>query len=165
MSHVLGPADGVEVVEYGDFECPYCRRAEPHVRAALRELDGRVRFEWRHFPIADKHPHALRAAEAAEAAAAQERFWEYKERLLVPDLELEDDVLFSIARDIGLDAERMATEMDNRRYRERVAEDRAGGERLGVSGTPSFFVARERYEGFYDSEALVDAVLDALERR
>lgn len=162
MSHVLGPPDGVEVVEYGDFECPYCRRAEPHVRAALRELEGRVRFEWRHFPIADRHPHAIRAAEAAEAAAAQGRFWEYKERLLVPDLVLDDETLFSIARDLGLDVPRMTAEMDEGRYRELIAEERAGGEHIGVSGTPAFFVAGERYDGFYDSEALVDAVLDAL---
>ena len=151
----------VELVEWGDFECPYCRRAAPAVRQVLDELGDRVTFSWRHFPIADKHPRAERAAEAAEAARAQGRFREMHDALFAHQDALEDDDLIRYAQEIGLDAQRFADELRSGRHAEAVAADRAEGEKVGVTGTPTFFIAGERYRGFYDAETLADALLDA----
>ncbi len=158
--HVRGDGE-VELLEYGDFECPYCRDAAPSVARALERMDGRARLRWRHFPIASKHPHAQRAAEAAEAAGAQGRFWEMHDLLFANQRALEDDDLVGYARELGLDADRFAEDLRSGRFAEAVREDRAEGERLGVGGTPAFFVAGERHRGFYDVEGLVDALEDA----
>ena len=151
----------VELVEWGDFECPYCRRAAPAVREVLDELGDRVAFRWRHFPITEKHPHAMRAAEAAEAARAQGRFREMHDALFAHQDALENDDLVRYAGEIGLDVERFADELRSGRYAEAVAAERAEGEAAGVTGTPAFFIAGERYRGFYDAETLLDALVDA----
>ena len=158
--HVRGTGP-VELVEFGDFECPYCRDAAPSVARVLARLDGRVRLRWRHFPIASKHPHAERAAEAAEAAGAQGRFWEMHDALFAHQKELEDVQLVAYARELGLDAARFEDDLRSGRHAAAVAGDREAGVAAGVTGTPAFFVAGERHRGFYDVEALVDALEDA----
>jgi protein-disulfide isomerase len=158
--HVRG-SGAVELVEFGDFECPYCRDAAPSVRRALDRLDGRVRFRWRHFPLTAKHPHAERAAEAAEAAGAQGRFWEMHDALFANQKALEDDDLIRYAGEVGLDVARFEDDLRSRRFAAAVAEDREAGVAAGVTGTPAFFVDGVRHRGFYDVEALVDAIEDA----
>ena len=154
--HVRGTGD-VELLEYGDFQCPYCRDAVRAIERVLQRLDGRVRFAFRHFPVATKHPRALQYAEAAEAAAAQGRFWEMHDLLFAePDPEP-----VALAARLGLDVARFEAELRSGAPAERVAADRAEGEARGVSGTPAFFVAGERHRGFYDVEGLVDALEDA----
>jgi len=152
----------VELLEYADFQCPYCRDAVPSLNRVLDRLDGRVRLVFRHFPVTTKHPRAQKAAEAAEAAGAQGRFWEMHDALFAaPRDALEDDDLVRYATEIGLDVARFEEELRSGAHAAAVAEDRARGEADGVTGTPAFFVAGERHKGFYDVEALVDALEDA----
>ncbi|HEV3002720.1 MAG TPA: thioredoxin domain-containing protein [Solirubrobacteraceae bacterium] len=153
--HVRGTG-AVDLVEYGDFQCPYCRDAVPALERVLARLDGRVRLVFRHFPVASKHPRAEELARAAEAAAAQGRFWEMHDLLYAAG---GDPDPAELAAQLGLDAERF--ERDRAAAAARVAEDRASGEASGVTGTPAFFVAGERHRGFYDVESLVDALEDA----
>ncbi len=154
--HVRG-AGAVELLEYGDFQCPYCRDAVRAIDRVLQRLDGRVRFVFRHFPVTTKHPRADELAQASEAAAAQGRFWEMHDLLFA---EADPDPV-ALAERLGLDVERFARELRDGTHAGRVAEDRARGEASGVAGTPAFFVAGERHRGFYDVEALVDALEDA----
>lgn len=158
--HVRG--DGpVELVEFADFECPYCRDAAPSIQRVLARLEGRVRFRFRHFPVVGRHPHAERAAQAAEAAGVQGRFWELYDVMFERQDALEEEDLVAYARELGLDAERFADDLRAGRFAAVVAEDRAAGEAAGVTGTPAFFVAGERHRGFHDVEALIDALEDA----
>jgi formate-nitrite transporter family protein len=158
--HVRG--DGaVELVEFADFQCPYCRDALPSLKRVLERLDGRVRLRFRHFPIERKHPRALRTAEAAEAAAAQGAFWPMHDLLFAHQREAEDADLVRYGGQLGLDVARFEADLASGRMLEPVRADRAAGEELGVTGTPAFFVAGERYNGFYDVESLVDALEDA----
>ena len=158
--HVKG--EGTDLVMFGDFECPYCRDAIPSLERVGARLAGRVRFVFRHFPVASKHPRAEAAALAAEAAAAQGRFWDFHDRLFAAEKgALEDDDLRSYAEELGLDVVRFDADRAGAEAAERVAEDRRSGEQSGVSGTPAFFVAGERHRGFYDVEGLVDALEDA----
>jgi protein-disulfide isomerase len=166
--HIRGPDDArVTLVQYGDFECPYCTEAHPELREALRRLgDGGVRFVFRHFPITDQHPRAQEAAEAAEAAAAQGRFWEMHDRIYErgPKRLARDDLLED-ARALGLDDRRMAVELDDRVHRRRVEADAESGRASGVTGTPAFFLDGERYRGFYDAETLTEVLREALASR
>ena len=154
--HVRGTGD-VELLEYGDFQCPYCRDAVPSLKRVLERLDGRVRLVFRHFPVTSKHPRAEELAQAAEAAGAQGRFWEMHDLLFA---EKDPDPVALAAR-LDLDLARFEEELRSGVHAARVAEDRAKGEAAGVAGTPAFFVAGERHRGFYDVEALVDALEDA----
>ena len=154
--HVRGTGD-VELVEYGDFQCPYCRDAVPSIGRVLDRLDGRVRLVFRHFPVASRHPRAEEYAEAAEAAAAQGRFWEMHD-LLFAETEPEP---VALAQRLGLDVARFEEELRSGTHAAAVAEDRARGEADGVTGTPAFFVGGERHRGFYDVESLIDALEDA----
>ena len=157
--HVRGSGT-VDLVEFGDFQCPYCRDAVPSLNRVLARMEGRVRLVFRHFPVTSKHPRAQATAEAAEAAALQGRFWEMHDALFAaPKDALADEDLARYAAEIGLDVERFRE--DAGRVAERVASDRASGEASGVTGTPAFFVAGERHRGFYDVESLVDALEDA----
>ena len=160
--HVRG-SGAVELLEYGDFQCPYCRDAVRSIERVLARLDGRVRFVYRHFPVTARHPRAQAAAEAAEAAAAQGRFWEMHDALFAADPKaLEDDDVVRLAREIGLDVARFEEELRSGAHAAAVAEDRSAGEAAGVQGTPAFFVGGVRHTGFYDVEALVDALEDAV---
>ena len=156
--HVRGPVDApVTVVEYGDFECPYCGQAEPVVRELLREF-GDVAYVWRHLPLTDVHPHAQLAAEAAEAAADQGAFWEMHDLLLDHQDALRPDDLVGYAEQLGLDLDRFTTALREHAGAGRVAEDVDGAELSGVSGTPTFFINGRRHYGAYDIATLSAAV-------
>ncbi len=151
--HCRGPAGAsVTVVEYGDFQCPYCGQAEPAVRDLLADAD--LRYVWRHLPLPDVHPQAELAAEAAEAAAAQGRFWEMHDLLLAHQDHLRVTDLIRYAGELGLDAERFHAELTARLHRDRVAEDVDSADLSGVSGTPTFFINGRRHYGAYDIATL-----------
>jgi protein-disulfide isomerase len=151
--HAAGPADApVTLVEYGDFECPYCGMAYPIVQAIQQKLGDRLRFVYRHFPLKEAHPHAQHAAEAAEAAAAHGKFWEMHDTLFERQHALEDDDLVRYARDLGLDAARVARELAEGAHARSVRDDFRSGVRSGVNGTPTFFVNGERYDGAWADE-------------
>ncbi|NMO88453.1 thioredoxin domain-containing protein [Actinomycetospora sp. TBRC 11914] len=152
--HIRGPHDApVTVVEYGDFECPYCGQAEPSVRELLAE-HGDVRYVWRHLPLRDVHPHAELAARATEAAAAQSAFWDLHDRLLDHQDELRAIDLEHHAEALGLDVERFRRDLRSPDAAERVAADLESADRSGVSGTPTFFVNGRRHYGAYDIDSL-----------
>ena len=157
--HVRG-ADGarVTVVEYGDFECPYCGGLYAALKQLERRLGGGFRLVFRHFPLTQVHPHALAAAEAAEAAGEQGRFWEMHDRLFEHQRQLEAADLLRHAEHVGLDVERFASAIAHDRGRERVEVDVASGRSSGVNGTPALYIDGVRYEGFYDVESLQEAV-------
>ncbi len=162
--HIRGPQRApVTVVEYGDFECPYCGRAEPTVRALLAD-HGDVRYVWRHLPLPDVHPHAQLAAEASEAAAAQGAFWEMHDLLLGHQRALLPADLIAYATDLGLDTERFTHGLRTHAGAARIAEDTDSADLSGVSGTPTFFVNGQRYYGEYDIDALSSAVKAARAR-
>jgi protein-disulfide isomerase len=156
--HVRGPVDApVTVVEYGDFECPYCGRAEPVVRELLREF-GDVSYVWRHLPLSDVHPNAQLAAESAEAAAAQGAFWEMHDVLLAHQDALDPGDLARYAEQLGLDVDRFMDDLRRHAHTGRVAEDIDSADLSGVSGTPTFFVNGRRHYGAYDIATLSAAV-------
>lgn len=141
LDHVRGAAHArITLVEYGDFECPYCAGAEPGLRQLLALHPQTVRLVFRHFPLEGVHPHALVAAEAAEAAGAQGRFWEMHDRLLEHQSQLDRAHLDRHAELLGLDTVRFAAEMNDEVYRQRVREHIAGGVASGVRGTPGLYV-------------------------
>ena len=156
--HVRGPLDApVTVVEYGDFECPYCGQAEPIVRELLRDF-GDVRYVWRHLPLNDVHPNTQLAAEAAEAASDQGAFWEMHDLLLAHQDALRPNDLLGYAEQLGLDLERFAGNLREHTGAARVAEDVDSADLSGVSGTPTFFVNGRRHYGAYDITTLSGAV-------
>jgi Na+/H+ antiporter NhaA len=162
--HIRGPEQApVTVVEYGDFECPYCGLAEPSVRELLRDF-GDVRYVWRHLPLTDVHPHAQLAAEATEAAAKQGKFWEMHDLLLEHQGALTVRDLVGYATSLGLDIERFTAHLRKHAGAARVAEDTDSADLSGVSGTPTFFVNGMRHYGAYDIESLSKAVKLALAR-
>lgn len=155
--HIRGPDDApVTIVEYGDFQCPYCGRAEPEVRMLLSDTE--VRFVWRHLPLVDVHPAARMAAEAAEAAGAQGSFWEMHDILLANQDCLEPEDLNRYAAELGLDVERFESDITSGRHLARVMEDTGSADLSGVSGTPTFFINGRRHYGAYDVESLRAAV-------
>jgi protein-disulfide isomerase len=161
QDHVLGSMDApLELVEYGDFQCPHCGRAYPIVDELRREYGPRLRFAYRHFPLGKMHPLARPAAEASEAAAAAGKFWEMHSALYLDQKHLEKDDLLEKVRAIGLDAEAVAKALNEHTYAPRVQEDLSSGVRSGVNGTPSFFINGKRFSGGYEREAL-KAALDA----
>jgi Na+/H+ antiporter NhaA len=156
--HYRGPVDApVTMVEYGDFECPYCGRAEPVVRELLQEF-GDVRYVWRHLPLSDVHPNARLAAEAAEAAANQGAFWEMHDLLFQHQDALGPEDLVGYAGQLGLDTDRFADDLRKHAGSARVADDIDSADLSGVSGTPTFFINGMRHYGAYDIEALSAAV-------
>jgi len=156
--HLRGPAKApVTVVEYGDFECPYCGQAEPAVRELLRDF-GDVRYVWRHLPLRDVHPEAELAAEAAEAAARQGAFWEMHDRLFDHQDELSARDLIGHAAALGLDTERFAADLRKHVGMAHVNQDVDSADLSGVSGTPTFFINGKRHYGAYDIESLSRAV-------
>jgi Na+/H+ antiporter NhaA len=163
--HIRGPDDApVTLVEYGDFECPYCGQAEHAIRDLLAMHGGDVRYVWRHLPLNDVHVSAQMGAEASEAAAAQGRFWDMYDLLLAHEGPVELDELEAYATEIGLDLERFSDELRRREYAPRVSEDVASADESGVSGTPTFFINGRRHYGVYDLEALTAAVKAAKQR-
>jgi Na+/H+ antiporter NhaA len=161
--HVLGSADaGVTLVEYGDYECPYCRSAAVVIPQLLERFDGKLRFVMRHFPLPDVHPNAALAAEAVEAAGAQGKFWEMHDLLFARQDRLQLGDLLRYAAELGLDVTAFEADLTNARFADRVAGDVEGGETAGVAGTPTFFINDRRYVGAYDVDSLEGALRDAL---
>jgi Na+/H+ antiporter NhaA len=162
--HVRGPREApVTLVEYGDFECPYCGQAEPVVRELLRDF-GDVRYVWRHLPLSDVHPHARVAAEAAESAADQGAFWEMHDLLLDHQDLLGFGDLVRYAEQLGLDVERFTNQLQDHAGAARVAEDVDSADLSGVSGTPTFFINGRRHYGAYDIDTLTTEVRTARAR-
>jgi Na+/H+ antiporter NhaA len=156
--HIRGSLDApVTVVEYGDFECPFCGRAEPIVRELLRDFAD-VRYVWRQLPLSDVHPHAQLAAEATEAAAAQGAFWEMHDLLLAHQEALEPADFVRYAEQLNLDVERFADDLRRHAGASRVAEDVDSADLSGVTGTPTFFINGRRHYGAYDIATLSAAV-------
>jgi len=150
------------VVEYGDFECPHCGQAYPIVKALLEEFGPRMRFVYRHFPLIQIHPQAEHAAEAAEAAGAQGKFWEMHDTLFENQDALEDDDLIGYAIELDLDQSRFLREFAAHVYAPRVLEDLVSGARSGVHGTPTFFINGVRHEGSYDFDTLFNAIEEVI---
>jgi Na+/H+ antiporter NhaA len=162
--HVRGPHEApVTVVEYGDFECPYCGRAEPVIRELLADF-GDLRYVWRHLPLSDVHPRAELAAEAAEAAAAQGAFWEMHDLLLGHQGDLAPRALYEYAEQLGLDLERYREDLERHGHAPRIEEDVDSADGSGVTGTPTFFVNDRRHDGAYDIDTLSAAVRAARAR-
>jgi Na+/H+ antiporter NhaA len=157
--HIRGPdAAPVTLIEYGDYQCPYCGQAEEVIRELLDEFGDELRYVWRHLPLNDVQANAQMAAEATEAAAAQGAFWPLHDRLLVSQDELRPEDLRRAAEELGLDDERFWHDLRHRRFAERVAEDVASADESGVAGTPSFFINGRRHQGAYDLGTLSRAV-------
>ncbi len=160
--HSAGPDDApVTLVEYGDYECPHCGRAHAIVRAIQASLGPGLRFVFRHFPLAEIHPHAMHAAEAGEGGAAQGRFWEMHDLLFENQDALEDPDLIRYAEELGLDAARIAGEIASGAHVPKVRGDFLSGVRSGVNGTPTFFNNGVRYEGSWEPAFLLAALEEA----
>jgi Na+/H+ antiporter NhaA len=165
VDHVRGPDDApVTLLEYGDFECPYCGQAEQSIRQLLAAHGDDVRYVWRHLPLSDVHASAQLGAEASEAAAAQGRFWEMYDLLLAHQGALEPADLAGYAGQLGLDVPRFQDELRRREHAQRVARDVASADESGVSGTPTFFINGRRHYGVYDLDTL-SAAVQAAKRR
>jgi Na+/H+ antiporter NhaA len=163
--HIRGPDDApVTLVEYGDYQCPYCGQAEVVIRELLDSFGDDLRYVWRHLPLNDVHQYAQVAAEAAEAAGAQGRFWEMHDKLLENQDRLTPPDLGRYAEELGLDVERFWDELRRREHAPRVAEDVASADASGVAGTPSFFINGKRHQGAYDVATLTQAVRMARNR-
>jgi protein-disulfide isomerase len=157
--HIQGPAHAaVTLVEYGDYECPYCGAAYPIVKELQARMGDGLRFVFRNFPITTSHPHAEQAAEAAEAAAAQGRFWEMHDLLYENQRRLRDQDLHAYAEQLGLDVEQFDKDLAEHVHAPRVREDFMSGVRSGVNGTPSFYVNGTRHDDSYDLETLLAAL-------
>lgn len=157
--HIQGPIDApFALVEYGDYQCPYCGQAYPIVKAVQARLGKKLCFAFRNFPLATMHEHAEHAAEAAEAAGAQGHFWEMHDILFENQNALEDEDLAAYAAEIGLDAKRLIGEVLSGAHATRVKEDFRSGARNGVNGTPTFFVNGVRYDGAPSAEDIIAAL-------
>jgi protein-disulfide isomerase len=164
--HAVGPDDApVTLVEYGDYECPYCGMAYLVVKSAQRELGKQLRFVFRNFPLAEAHPHARLAAQAAEAAAAHGKFWEMHDLLFEHQGALEADDIIGYAKSLGLDTAQFARDLEDSKHAKRVRDDFRSGVRSGVNGTPTFFINGSRYEGSWANEkAFIHALQEAAQQ-
>jgi protein-disulfide isomerase len=157
--HAQGPENApVTLVEYGDYQCPYCADMNPMIKAIAKAMGTQLRFVFRHMPLLEMHPYAQHAAEAAEAAGAQGKFWEMHDAILQQQSELGSDLLHQLAVKIQLDLAQFSDDVETRRYRPRVKRDFMGGMRSGVAGTPTFFINGKRYEGALDHASLLSAI-------
>jgi protein-disulfide isomerase len=164
--HVLGPADApVTLVEYGDFQCPHCRTAHFYLKNVLAAMGDDMRFAFRHMPLAQIHPMAQLAAEAAEAAGAQGKFWPMHDLIYENQDRLSPALLTRLGQHLGLDLQRFADDMASHRFLSKVKEDFMSAVRSGAAGTPSFFINGEPYEGAFDDESLIDALRFAAQGR
>jgi protein-disulfide isomerase len=161
--HIQGPADAsVTLLEYGDYECPYCGAAYPIVKEVQDRMGDQLRFVFRNFPITTSHPHAEQAAEAAEAAGSQGRFWEMHDTLYENQRRLGDADLRSYAARIGLDLESFERDVAEHVHAPRVREDFMSGVRSGVNGTPTFYINGVRHDDSYELETLLAALEQAV---
>ena len=163
QDHVFGPPDApLTLLEYGDYECSFCGRAQREIATVLRREGKVIRFAFRQFPLTHLHPHALIAAQAAEAAGAQGKFWAMHEVLFGNQDALEPEDLLSYARSTGLDVPRFVTELEDGVHLSKVTRDYQTGARSGVRGTPTFFVNGRRHDGAWDANSLIAASREAL---
>jgi protein-disulfide isomerase len=161
--HILGPPSApATLLEYGDFECPYCGMAYPIVKELQRTFGPRLRFAFRHFPLSTVHPHAEHAAEAAECAGAQGKFWEMHDTLYENQDALDDEDLARYAAGLGLDLNRFIAELAGHVHAPRVREDFMSGVMSGVNGTPTFFINGVRHDGSWDFDTLSAAIEEAI---
>ena len=159
--HVIGPPDApVILVEYGDYQCPYCAMAHPTVKQLLRQMGPDLRYVFRHFPLATIHPYAQQAAEAAEAAGAQGRFWEMHDLMFRHQERLDD--LPGLAAALNLDVRRFVEDLVNHVHAPKVRQDFMSGVRSGVNGTPTFFINGVRHDGSYDLASLMEAIEESV---
>jgi protein-disulfide isomerase len=159
QDHVQGNPDApIELVEYGDFECPFCGQAYYSAKAVQAALGDDLRFVFRNFPLAQAHPHALPAAQAAEAAGLQGRFWEMHDVLFEHQDKLDEPNLFRFAGALGLDMERFGRDFASPEVAAKIRADFLSGARSGVNGTPTFFVNGERYDGSWAPEDFIAAL-------
>lgn len=157
--HTKGPAQApVTLVEYGDYQCPFCGQAFLVLKQIERRFANQLRFVFRHFPLSEIHPFAVLAAEAAEAAGAQGRFWEMHDTLYTHQDALDLDSLVGYAADLELDVDKVVEDLESHRHVRRIDEDFMGGVRSGVNGTPCFFINDVRHDGAWDAAALSHAI-------
>jgi protein-disulfide isomerase len=157
--HIQGAVHApVTLLEYGDYECPYCGAAYPIVKDVQARMGDRMRFVFRNFPITTSHPHAEQAAEAAEAAASQGKFWEMHDLLYENQKQLGAADLHSYAEQLGLDVQAFEEDLATHAFADRVQEDFMSGVRSGVNGTPTFYINGHRHDGGYQLEALLAAL-------
>jgi len=160
--HILGQDDAsVTLVEYADYQCPYCGEAHPVIKRLQKSLGKKLRFVFRNFPLTRIHPYALYAAQAAEAAALQGKFWRMHDMIFENQEELEPEILPVWAQRIGLEVTHFAKTLRDQRVTTRIEQDYAGGVESGVDGTPSFFINGEQYQGETDYDSLRAALLDS----
>jgi protein-disulfide isomerase len=160
--HTIGPADApVTLVEYGDYECPYCGMAHPIVASILERMGDSIRFAFRHFPLTQLHPHAQHAAEIAEAAGLRGKFWDMHDMLYQNQDALEDEDLISYAAQLGIGPDWAAQALATHTFAGKVREDFTSGVRSGVNGTPTFFINGVRHDGPWDEPALMEALQSA----
>ena len=165
VDHSLGPDHApVTIVEYGDFECPTCKQAAPAVKVLLERFAGKVRLVFRHFPLEEAHPHALRAAEAAECAGGQGKFWQMHDLLFENQQHLKVNNLQAYAQQLELDMPRYTAEMDDEIYLQRVREHLSSGHESGVRATPTFYVNGHVQDVSFGMKSLQDAIEAALHR-
>jgi protein-disulfide isomerase len=160
--HAQGPAEAnVTLVEYGDYQCPHCGAAYHIIKSVQKRLGRRMRFVFRNFPLNQAHPYAELAAEAAEAAGAQGKFWEMHDALYENQDQLGDSLIGALVKELKLDAATFETDLETRKFQARVKHDFMGGVRSGVNGTPGLFINGERYDASWDEESLTAALLTA----
>ena len=165
VDHVLGPDHAhVTLVEYGDFECPNCKQAAPAVKLLLERFTERVRLAYRHFPLAEVHPHAMLAAEAAECTGAQGKFWPMHDLLFDNQLHLKPNQIHAYAARVSIDMARYTAEIDDHVYLQRIREHQQSGHASGVRGTPTFFVNGRLQDVSFGMQELFAAVEAALKR-
>ena len=163
--HIHGPNTApVTLVEYGDFECPDCGIAYPTVAKLMERMGDKLRFVYRYYPLVESHPHAEHAAEIAEAAAAQGKFWEMYNALYQNQRHLGDANLMEYAKSIGLDIDNVEREMNNSTYTKRVEEDLESGDQSGVEGTPTFYINGVYYDGAYNVDSFQAALEQAMQK-
>jgi protein-disulfide isomerase len=161
--HVQGPENAeVTLVEYGDYECPHCGRAYPIVQQVQEHFGKRLRFVFRNFPLSEMHPHAEAAAEVAEFAGAQGRFWEMHDRLFENQARLGQALFLNLGANLDLSTTALRKALEQGTFEARVRADFKGGVRSGVNGTPTFFINGHRHDGSFDFETLVSAIHQAM---
>jgi protein-disulfide isomerase len=164
--HIQGSSTApVTLVEYGDYECPYCGQAYPIIKEVQKHLGDKLQFVFRNFPLTEMHPHAQHAAEAAEAAAVQNRFWEMHDYLYEHQQALDDKYLEKYAENLGLNLAKFNIDMSSHVHAGRIREDFLSGVRSGVNGTPTFYINEIRYDGSFDLETLLKTLRSAIKKK
>ena len=161
--HIQGEQDApLTLVEYGDYECPHCGAAYPIVKRVQKKLGKSLQFVFRNFPLTESHPHALHAAQAAEAAALQDKFWEMHDKIFENQETLEDDDLLGFAQELKLDEKKWERDFSSDAIESRIEKDFNGGIRSGVNGTPTFFINGVRHDDSFAYPVLLAALQEQL---